>query len=79
MPLDPAIPPALDLTQRLQQRIADLEFRLRAIEAYMQGGSVGQIPVVAALPAAGRIGRLLMLSTDQHVYKDTGAAWVDIG
>jgi len=31
---------------------------------------------VAALPAAGVVGRLVYLTTDGMIYRDTGAAWV---
>ncbi len=34
------------------------------------------IPVVSSLPAAGVVGRVLYLSTDNKMYRDTGTAWV---
>lgn len=35
-------------------------------------------PVVAALPAAGDVGRLVRLSTDNHIYHDNGSSWDDL-
>lgn len=37
------------------------------------------IPRLAALPTAGVIGRVVMLTTDGHLYTWDGAAWVDTG
>jgi hypothetical protein len=56
--------------------MAALERRVTALERQLQGGAVSQIPTVAVLPVAGRQGRVLMLSTDSTVWKDTGSAWV---
>ena len=74
MPVDPAIPPAGSGEQRLQERVAQLERRLAALEQFLSGGGV-QIPVVSALPTHGRQGRLLILASDGQIYKDTGSAW----
>lgn len=71
MPADPAAPFTTDPTLALLERLARLEQRLLAVEA-REG-----IPVVATLPAAGRKGRLVFLTTDGKVYKDTGAAWAN--
>jgi hypothetical protein len=79
MPIDPASPPSGDSQLRLLERLANLERELRTIKSTLSGGATAQLPVVAALPPAGRLGRLLILSTDGHVYRDTGAAWVDVG
>jgi hypothetical protein len=48
------------------------------MEAYLQGGTVQQIPVVTALPVAGRAGRLVMLDSDKLVYRDTGVTWLPL-
>jgi hypothetical protein len=63
---------------RVYERLADLEQRLRNMEAYLQGGTVQQIPVVTALPVAGRAGRLVMLDSDKLVYRDTGVTWLPL-
>lgn len=76
MPIDPAIPPAGTPDARLADRVAQLERQLRALEQFLAGGGV-QIPVVTALPTAGRQGRLLILASDGKIYKDSGAAWVN--
>lgn len=76
MPLNPAIPPPDDPMSRFADSLANLDRRLRNIEAFMQGGVTSQIPVVAALPAAGRKGRLLMLASTSAIYKDNGSSWV---
>lgn len=36
------------------------------------------LPIVDALPGAGTKGRLLCLSTNNHVYHDNGSSWDDI-
>lgn len=74
MPVDPAQPPRLSGAGRDAERIASLERRLRALETQLQGGATSAIPVVAALPAAGREGRLLKLASG-GVYVDTGSGW----
>jgi hypothetical protein len=74
--MDPYRPPQLDPGARLYERLAALEQEVRNISSYLQGGSVQQIPVVLSLPPAGRKGRIVMLDSDNVVYKDTGAAWV---
>lgn len=76
MPLDPYRPPQLDPHARLLDRIAELERQMRSLLAFLQGGCVSQIPVVDALPSAGREGRLLGLSTNGKVYYDNGSSWV---
>jgi hypothetical protein len=78
MPVDPYRPPSLDPGARVYERLADLEQRLRNMEAYLQGGTVQQIPVVTALPVAGRAGRLVMLDSDKLVYRDTGVTWLPL-
>jgi len=35
-------------------------------------------PVVAVLPMVGTVGRIVRLSTDNHIYHDNGAAWDDL-
>jgi len=75
MSLDPYRPPGVDPNLRLYERIADLERQVRELRAYVQGGSVQQVPVVDALPTAGRKGRLVMLDSDNLLYRDTGTAW----
>lgn len=76
MPVDPAIPPAIDPQRRLAEALGELRRRVTALEAV---GTLGQIAVVDALPAGQRKGRLVMLSTDNTIYKDTGTAWVAVG
>ena len=79
MPVDPAIPPSADPQQRQAQKLANLESRLSALERVLQGGVLGQIAVVSALPAGQRQGRLVMLAADGVIYKDTGTVWVAVG
>lgn len=76
MPLDPFPPPQLDPDARLLARIGELERQLRTIQQFLQGGSVGQIPVVSALPSGQRAGRLVGLSTNGKLYYDNGTSWV---
>jgi hypothetical protein len=76
MPLDPRVPLPDDPMSRFADRIAGLERELRDLKQFMQGGVTAQIPVVAALPAAGRQGRLLMLASTSAIYKDNGSSWV---
>ena len=35
-------------------------------------------PVVSSLPAAGSVGRIVRLSTDNHIYHDNGSSWDDL-
>jgi hypothetical protein len=78
MSVDPAQPPNLDAGARVFQRLADLERRLGNVESYMQGGATQQVPVVAALPTAGREGRVVKVAADNRLWVDTGAAWVAV-
>lgn len=71
MPTDPAAPFTSDPALALAERLSQLERRLAAVET-REG-----IPVVTSLPAFGRKGRLVFLTTDSKVYKDTGSAWVN--
>ena len=48
-------------------KLQNIENALKALE------------VVAALPAAGTAGRLVLLSTDMLVYRDTGTVWGPTG
>lgn len=70
MPIDPAIPRTGGATERVFERLAALERRIAVLEAN------SALPVVAALPAAGRAGRVVMLASDGKLYRDTGAAWI---
>lgn len=74
MPVDPAALPSSTPDGRLAERLASLERQLRTLTSLANGGAAGQIPVVAALPASGREGRLVKLAGG-GVYVDTGAAW----
>jgi hypothetical protein len=76
MPLDPAMPPAGDLTGRFNERIAALERKARNVESWLQGGTTQQFPVVTVLPTAGRQGRAVVLSSDSKLYIDNGSTWV---
>lgn len=76
MPVDPAALSAPDPALRQAQSIANLERRVRILEGQLQGRSVDGFPVVPALPAFGREGRALVLSTDHKLYVDSGTAWV---
>jgi hypothetical protein len=78
-PADPRRPPAGTPQERSSERIAALERRIRNLESYLNGGAVQQIPVVAALPAAGRKGRAVILDSDSKLYRDNGSSWVLIG
>jgi hypothetical protein len=75
MPIDPAIPPTGSPGVRQAERFAALERRVRSLETGA-AFELGNVPVVAVLPAPGRQGRVLMLSSDSSLWKDTGAAWV---
>ena len=75
MTLDPSRPPSLDPDVRVYERLAELERQMREIRAYMQGGALQQVPVVDALPTAGRKGRVVMLATDNLLYRDDGTSW----
>jgi hypothetical protein len=72
---DPYVPPSANPDVRLLERISSLERTVRTLSSFMQGGTTARIPVVAALPAAGSQGRLLMLASDSSIWKDTGATW----
>lgn len=76
MPLDPRLPPPDDVLSRFADRVAALERQMRDLQSFMQGGVLSQIPVVTALPAAGRKGRLVMLASTSAIYKDNGSSWV---
>lgn len=76
MPHDPRLPPPDDAMSRLADRLAAVERKQRDMEQFMQGGVTAAIPVVTALPAAGRKGRLVMLASTSAVYKDNGSSWV---
>lgn len=76
MPLDPYMPPAGTPSERLADQIADLNRRLKNIEAFLQGGAVQQFPVVDALPTPGRKGRAVVLSSDSKLYVDNGTSWI---
>lgn len=78
MPFDPAQPPQLEPGRRVYQRLSELEGRLRSVESYLQGGATQQVPVVAALPTAGREGRVVKVAGDNRLWVDTGSAWVAV-
>jgi len=75
MPVDPSLPPSIDPERRRAGNLGDLNRRLSILESFLQGGALGQIAVVDALPPAGRQGRILMLASTSAIYKDTGVAW----
>jgi hypothetical protein len=83
MPIDPAIPPTGNPGVRQAERFAAIERRLRSLETGA-AFELGNVPVVAALPAPGqgpqiapgRQGRIVMLALDSSLWKDTGTAWV---
>lgn len=75
MPANPAQPQPVTFDGRLAQRVADLERQVSALSKLV-GGGASQFPVVDVLPPAGRIGRGLVLSTDQKLYVDNGTSWV---
>jgi hypothetical protein len=76
MPVDPAIPSSNNPDIRMMERLAALEREVGTLKRQLQGQAVSQIPVVTTLGTAGRIGRIVMLRSDQKLYRDTGAAWV---
>jgi len=76
MPINPAAPQPSSLEGRLLDRVAQLERKMANLETMLAGGSV-QIPAVDTLPAAGRPGRLVYLTSDGLVYKDTGSGWAN--
>lgn len=75
MPVDPSIPQAGTAEGRLYERVAALERQLADLQTHSQG----EVPVVAALPTAGRVGRVRILASDGHLYRDIGTGWVDVG
>jgi hypothetical protein len=83
MPVDPRIPPTGNSGVRQAERFAALERRVRSLETGA-AFELGNVPVVAARPAPGvgpllapgRQGRVVMLSSDSSLWKDTGSAWV---
>lgn len=76
MPIDPAVPESTHANLAQAQRIANLERRIRNLEAQTQGFVSGGFPVVTALPPFGREGRAVVLHSDHKLYIDTGTAWV---
>jgi hypothetical protein len=74
--VDPAIPSSNNPNVRMMERLATLERTVSTLQRQLQGQAVSQIPVVTTLGTAGRIGRIVMLESDQKLYRDTGAAWV---
>lgn len=76
MPADPRRPSAGSLDERLVARIADLERQVRTMASYVNGGAASQLPVVLALPAAGRVGRALVLRSNGKLYVDDGLNWI---
>jgi hypothetical protein len=46
-----------------------------AVTAPKLGPGIGFVQTLAALPAAGTAGRLVFLTTDNKLYRDTGLAW----
>lgn len=48
--------------------------KLTAIEDALKA-----LEIVGALPAAGLAGRMVRLSTDDHLYVDNGIAWLKVG
>jgi hypothetical protein len=76
MPIDPRVPPSPDPHARPFEALANLERRVKTLEAQLQGKATDSIPVVAVLPPAGRQGRMMMRASDSSVWKDTGTAWV---
>jgi hypothetical protein len=76
MPVDPAIPSSNNPDIRMMERLAALEREVGTLKRQLQGQAVSQIPVVTTLGTAGRIGRIVMLRSDQKLYRDTGTSWV---
>jgi hypothetical protein len=76
VPADPRHPPGSTIEARLLFRVADLERQLRTLSSYFSGGSTGQFPILDAPPAAGRLGRAFVLSTDGKLYVDNGTTWI---
>jgi len=77
--LKPSVPGPLDPTQRLYTRIADLERQVSNLQRMLNGGAASQIPVVNPLPTQGRLGRIVIFSSDLKLYRDTGTGWVAVG
>lgn len=76
MPIDPSIPDSIQPDVRTLAKISNLERRVQTLESQLQGGAVPSVPLVSALPGAGRKGRVVMLVSDFKLYADTGTAWV---
>ncbi len=76
---DPHVPFSTDAIGRLHEKIGSLERRLRALETWSSGGSTQQVPAAAALPTAGRKGRVMFNTSDNKLYVDNGSSWVVIG
>ncbi len=72
---DPFAPLNPEPGAQVWQRLAALERKLRELETSTVAAA---IPVVAALPAAGREGRVMKVSGNPSLWLDTGAAWVAV-
>jgi antitoxin (DNA-binding transcriptional repressor) of toxin-antitoxin stability system len=79
-PLRPGAPVPITQEGRVAARLAAIERRMRQIASQSSGGSSqNPAPLVDVLPAAGRLGRQVILSTTGKLYRDNGVAWVAIG
>lgn len=79
MPLDPAVPPIPGPEGRLLERLARMDSDYGPAARLMPGGASPSVPVVEALPDAGRQGRIVMLQATSTVYIDNGTSWVPLG
>jgi hypothetical protein len=75
MPVNPAAPQPSSRDERISDRLAALERKVGNLESFINGGSSGHLPVVSVLPAAGRAGRQVFLTSDSKLYVDTGTVW----
>jgi hypothetical protein len=76
---NPKAPPPTEGLARIWAKLAELDRRLSNSESYFNGGAAAQVPVVDALPPAGRLGRLVILRADGKLWRDDSTTWVAVG
>ena len=71
---NPAKPQPTSSEAALWAKLKEHEAALAALQT-LSGGGTSQVAVVDVLPAAGRLGRSAVLSTDGKLYIDDGTTW----